>query len=282
MVSFFMVESGFDFTFRDSVIACIPAWIYGLIYLWQVALIGEANGGWEDLYHVLEYLPFPVALAVPAYALIVLGLALLIQWLYNRLTRRRLERMNSRLWPEDVDPAEYSDGFQVTLQLPEVLTGRDFRLYHLHDGIVEELKLNTVSETLEDGSEQVTSVSFVTPSFSEFVLSYRQLTTTVISANGQTWEITVTYDESAGIPDNATLQVREILPEDEAYVEYYTRSMERIRLVAASPDEAAADNNSETETDAEIADAEPAETDEAEDTDANPSGIEDTQAAFAN
>ena len=41
-------------------------------------------------------------------------------------------------------------------------------------------------------------------------------------------------------------------------------------------------NNSETETDAEIADAEPAETDEAEDTDANPSGIEDTQAAFAN
>ena len=38
----------------------------------------------------------------------------------------------------------------------------------------------------------------------------------------------------------------------------------------------------ETETDAEIADAEPAETDEAEDTDANPSGIEDTQAAFAN
>ena len=106
MVSFFMVESGFDFTFRDSVIACIPAWIYGLIYLWQVALIGETNGGWEDLYHVLEYLPFPVALAVPAYALIVLGLALLIQWLYNRLTRRRLERMNSRLWPEDVDPAE--------------------------------------------------------------------------------------------------------------------------------------------------------------------------------
>ena len=38
----------------------------------------------------------------------------------------------------------------------------------------------------------------------------------------------------------------------------------------------------ETETDAEIADAEPAETDEAEDTDANPSGIEDTQAVFAN
>lgn len=36
------------------------------------------------------------------------------------------------------------------------------------------------------------------------------------------------------------------------------------------------------ETDAEVADAEPAETDENEDTDANPSDIEDAQAAFAN
>lgn len=38
----------------------------------------------------------------------------------------------------------------------------------------------------------------------------------------------------------------------------------------------------ETETDAEIADAEPAEADETEDADADPSDIEDVQAAFAN
>ena len=127
----------------------------------------------------------------------------------------------------DVDPADYSEGFQVTLQLPEALTGRDFHLYHLHDGLVEEIELNTVAEALEDGTELVSAVSFVTPSFSEFVLSYRQLHATLISAGGETWEITVTYDEGAGIPDNATLQVREILPEDGAYQAYYQRSMEK-------------------------------------------------------
>ena len=140
----------------------------------------------------------------------------------------------------DVDPADYSDGFQVTLQLPEALTGRDFHLYHLHDGLVEEIKLNTVAETLEDGTELVSAVSFVTPSFSEFVLSYRQLHATLISAGGETWEITVTYDESAAIPDNATLQVREILPEDEGYQGYYQKSMEKAGVTAPETDDAEA------------------------------------------
>ena len=43
---------------------------------------------------------------------------------------------------------------------------------------------------------------------------------TVIDASSDTWEITVTYDVDANIPDEAELKVREILPEDanrEAY-----------------------------------------------------------------
>ena len=39
-----------------------------------------------------------------------------------------------------------------------------------------------------------------------------QIRRTVISDSGETWEITVTYDESAMIPDGAELVVREILP----------------------------------------------------------------------
>ncbi|MBQ9663003.1 MAG: hypothetical protein IJV40_07655, partial [Oscillospiraceae bacterium] len=72
----------------------------------------------------------------------------------------------------DVNIDEYGDGFQVTLQLPEGTVGRDFRLYHIRDGKAEELELNTDSTELADGTELVRSVSFVTPSFSEFVLSY--------------------------------------------------------------------------------------------------------------
>ena len=48
-----------------------------------------------------------------------------------------------------------------------------------------------------------------------------QIKQTVIDAKGDTWEITVTYDEDAQIPDGAELNVREILPEDEEYEELY-------------------------------------------------------------
>lgn len=40
---------------------------------------------------------------------------------------------------------------------------------------------------------------------------------TMIDARGDTWEITVTYDEDAQIPDEAELKVREILSTDEEY-----------------------------------------------------------------
>jgi hypothetical protein len=47
-----------------------------------------------------------------------------------------------------------------------------------------------------------------------------QIKKTVIDARGDTWEITVTYDENAQIPDGAELKVEEILPEDSAYETY--------------------------------------------------------------
>ena len=48
-----------------------------------------------------------------------------------------------------------------------------------------------------------------------------QIKKTVIDARGDTWEITVTYDENAQIPDGAELNVREILPTDEEYEALY-------------------------------------------------------------
>ena len=58
-----------------------------------------------------------------------------------------------------------------------------------------------------------------------------QIKKTVIDAKGDTWEITVTYDNSAEIPSGAELKVREILPEDEKYNEYYQQSMEKVGVV---------------------------------------------------
>ena len=51
-----------------------------------------------------------------------------------------------------------------------------------------------------------------------------QIKKTVIDAKGDTWEIIVTYDDSAEIPDGAELEVEEILPEDERYQDHYEKA----------------------------------------------------------
>ena len=70
---------------------------------------------------------------------------------------------------DGVEATDYN-GFQVEVKLPENVVGRDFRLFHVHDGKVDELKLDNVDT---DGEPVLLeSVSFVTPSFSQFVLYY--------------------------------------------------------------------------------------------------------------
>ena len=70
-------------------------------------------------------------------------------------------------------PADQYDGFQVEVKLPENVIGRDFRLFHIHDGETTEINLNTVSRPADDtGLEVVSGFTFETNDFSEFVLKY--------------------------------------------------------------------------------------------------------------
>ena len=92
---------------------------------------------------------------------------------------------------ENVDTAEYEDGFRVNVSLDGTISGRDFRLYHIHDGettdITETLVLNC--EPGENEVQIVSGFTFETDSFSEFVLSY-----TVdfhYEVNGRTYEFTL-------------------------------------------------------------------------------------------
>ena len=52
-----------------------------------------------------------------------------------------------------------------------------------------------------------------------------QIKTKFIDAKGDAWEITVTFDENAQIPDGAQLKVREITKEDQDYSSYYQKAM---------------------------------------------------------
>ena len=74
---------------------------------------------------------------------------------------------------ENVDATEYEDGFNVVVTIPERIVGRDFNLYHIHDGNIDELELNTIRRKVDDNDlEVVSGFSFQTENFSEFVLSY--------------------------------------------------------------------------------------------------------------
>ena len=79
-----------------------------------------------------------------------------------------------------------------------------------------------VAETVE--SEQVDgSVVFESDRFSVYVL-VETITTKYITAEGETYTITVTYGPEAEIPDGATLEVSEIEKDDKTYTSYVEKA----------------------------------------------------------
>ena len=78
-----------------------------------------------------------------------------------------------------------------------------------------------------------------------------QIRKTVIDARGDTWEITVTYGDDAQIPERAELKVEEIMPENEAYYEYYEKSLKTVSLDNSVNN---VDNSADTEVQDDIAD----------------------------
>lgn len=74
---------------------------------------------------------------------------------------------------QNVNENAYENGFKVNVILPERVAGRDFRLYHLHDGKTEEITdLELNSSSFGSDYEIVGGFSFETTGFSQFVLRY--------------------------------------------------------------------------------------------------------------
>ena len=79
-------------------------------------------------------------------------------------------------------------------------------------------------------SEESLTVTMKTGEVFTIKVTDAQITKTVIDAKGDTWEITVTYGEDAGIPDGADLKVEELLPETEDYQKYLTDSAKELSV----------------------------------------------------
>ncbi len=103
LILFFQIEGGYLYSIRDRILACAPFSIYLILYYIMVDIIGTENGGWEDIYHIIGF--------VPTWAGFLIGVTLayvmscIISKLSNFLTKKRTEKM-FWFWGNDVDPVE--------------------------------------------------------------------------------------------------------------------------------------------------------------------------------
>ncbi len=79
----------------------------------------------------------------------------------------------------------------------------------------EVLDADTTDITVKNN--KVTEAAFTADSFSVFAVVYSTLERTYISASGDTYDIKVTYDETAEIPEDSELEVREIAADSKEY-----------------------------------------------------------------
>lgn len=104
LISFLFIESYYKLTIKDVLFSIIPIFIYSLVYIYKVIIIGAKNGGWEDIYYFTIFTPAPVSfcLMMSMSFLIALG----IRFLYNKISNYRIKKLSDNLWDENVNPIE--------------------------------------------------------------------------------------------------------------------------------------------------------------------------------
>ena len=103
LVLLFMIETDVHFTLSDSMLCLFPFFLYALIYVVNVVLVGEENGGWRDIYYIATYTP--AAVSAPLMFMLGYGVSYLISFFYNRLSDLRQKHFVS-LWKDDATPVE--------------------------------------------------------------------------------------------------------------------------------------------------------------------------------
>ena len=103
IVSYLFVESDYSYTPKDYLICSLPFVLYSILYIYNVLILTESNGGWDDFYKFNTFVPFYVSL--PLVLILSSLIGLLLRRLSLRLNKYRKKEM-LRVWDEDVDPLE--------------------------------------------------------------------------------------------------------------------------------------------------------------------------------
>ena len=104
LVSFLLIESYYSISVKDALRCIIPVFVYALIYIYKVIIVGAENGGWEDIYCFTIYAPAALSFAIMmAFTFLI---ALFVRALYNKLSKYRINKLCCNLWNENVSEVE--------------------------------------------------------------------------------------------------------------------------------------------------------------------------------
>lgn len=132
LVLLFSAESRTRFSISDSLIALIPFYLYAGQYIVRVVLIGEANGGWRDIYLLTKFIP--AALSAPLMFMLSYFIAMGIRLLYNRINEQRTREIAS-VWKPEMDKIEvsieiYGLGRYIGISNPHSQISLPLELFH--------------------------------------------------------------------------------------------------------------------------------------------------------
>lgn len=146
---FIFIDSERRLALKDSFICLAPFVVYACLYIVMVAVLGEENGGWRDIYNLLRYMPLYVAL--PVMFALVFGISELLRLLHNRVTRARklrtakyvIRNISDKTHAEILDDAEkMGEYFQGRRDNKEIVVPRELLALYAQkfgDGDVDEL-----------------------------------------------------------------------------------------------------------------------------------------------
>ncbi len=123
---------------------------------------------------------------------------------------------------KEVEPQADVDVQIIFKDVIELTEEHDVQAVHIENNEAKVIESETESneETAKQDGEVIDTVSFTSDSFSVYgVVQRTKITQKVLAADGNTYEISVTYSQDAAIPADAELIVTEVLPDDARYEE---------------------------------------------------------------
>ena len=123
---------------------------------------------------------------------------------------------------KEVEPQADVDVQIIFRDVIELTEEHDVQAVHIENNEAKVIESETDSneDAAKRSGEVIDTVSFTSDSFSVYgVVQRTKITQKVLAADGNTYEISVTYGQDAAIPADAELVVTELQPEDVRYAE---------------------------------------------------------------